>query len=53
MLEAAPGIRAVTIFEEICRRHPELRPGVRLTNVVSVSADDVFVTLVEGALVSS
>jgi len=30
MLEAAPGIRAVAIFEEICRRHPELRPGVRL-----------------------
>jgi hypothetical protein len=24
MLEAAPGIRAVAIFEEICRRHPEI-----------------------------
>jgi hypothetical protein len=23
MLEAAPGIRPVAIFEEICRRHPE------------------------------
>jgi len=23
MLEAAPGIRAVAIFEEICGRHPE------------------------------
>src|SRR5437773_7659765 len=24
MLEAAPELRAVAIFEEICRRHPEL-----------------------------
>ena len=24
MLEAAPGVRAVAIFEEICRRHPDL-----------------------------
>ena len=24
MLEAAPGIRAVAIFEELCRRHPEM-----------------------------
>jgi hypothetical protein len=24
MLQAAPGIRAVAIFEEICRRHPEM-----------------------------
>ena len=31
MLEAAPGIRAVAIFEEICRRHSELGPGVRRT----------------------
>jgi len=31
MLEAAPGVRAVAIFEEICRRHPELAPGVRRT----------------------
>src|SRR3974390_3612963 len=31
MLKAAPGIRAVAIFEEICRRHPELAPGVRRT----------------------
>jgi hypothetical protein len=28
MLEAAPGIRAVAIFEEICRRHPEVAAGV-------------------------
>jgi hypothetical protein len=31
MLEAAPGIRTVGIFEEICRRHPELPTGVRRT----------------------
>jgi len=31
MLEAAPGIRAVAIFEELCRRHPEMATGVRRT----------------------
>ena len=31
MMEAAPGIRAVAIFEEICRRHPGFGPGVRRT----------------------
>jgi hypothetical protein len=31
MLEAAPGIRAVAIFEEMCRRHPEIITGVRRT----------------------
>jgi transposase InsO family protein len=31
MLEAAPGVRAVAIFEEISRRHPELALGVRRT----------------------
>jgi len=31
MLKVSPGIRAVAIFEEICRRHPELAPGVRRT----------------------
>jgi len=31
ILEAAPGVRAVAIFEEICRRHPELAMGVRRT----------------------
>jgi hypothetical protein len=31
MLAAAPGVRAVAIFEEICRRHPDLSPGVRRT----------------------
>ena len=31
MLKAPPGIRAVAVFEEICRRHPELGHGVRRT----------------------
>lgn len=31
ILEASPGLRAVAIFEEIRRRHPELKPGVRRT----------------------
>ena len=31
MLEAAPGIRAVAVFEEMRRRHPELGEGVRRT----------------------
>ena len=31
MLEAAPGLRAVAIFEEICRREPGIAPGVRRT----------------------
>lgn len=31
MLEAAPGIRAVAVFEEMRRRHPELPEGVRRT----------------------
>jgi hypothetical protein len=31
MLAAAPGVRAVAIFEEICRRHPGLAAGVRRT----------------------
>src|SRR6266702_8617458 len=31
MLEAAPGLRAVAIFEEICRRRPEIDAGVRRT----------------------
>jgi hypothetical protein len=31
MLQAAPGIRAVATFEEICRRHPQLATGVRRT----------------------
>src|SRR5713226_3878923 len=31
MLEAAPGVRAVAIFQEICRRHSDLTVGVRRT----------------------
>jgi hypothetical protein len=31
MLESAPGLRPVAIFEEMRRRHPELREGVRRT----------------------
>jgi hypothetical protein len=31
MLEAAPGVRAVAVFEEMCRRHPEIVIGVRRT----------------------
>src|SRR5215207_11271153 len=31
MLEAAPGLRAVAIFEEICRRDPGVALGVRRT----------------------
>jgi hypothetical protein len=31
MLEAAPGLRAIAIFEELLRRHPDLDPGVRRT----------------------
>jgi hypothetical protein len=31
MLKAAPGLRVVGLFEEICRRHPDLAPGVRRT----------------------
>ena len=31
LLEAAPGVRAVAIFEELRRRHPGIDPGVRRT----------------------
>lgn len=31
MLKVAPGLRAVAIFEEMTRRHPDLDPGVRRT----------------------
>ena len=31
MLEAAPGVRPVAIFEELCRRHPEVGAGTRRT----------------------
>jgi hypothetical protein len=31
MLMAAPGLRSVTLYEELMRRHPDLWPGVRWT----------------------
>lgn len=31
MLEAAPGLRAIGIFEELKRRHPQLAPQIRRT----------------------
>ena len=31
LLKAAPGLRPIAIFEEIVRRHPELRAGIRRT----------------------
>ena len=31
MLKAAPGIRTIGVFEELCRRHPELNANVRRT----------------------
>ncbi len=31
MLEAAPGLRAVAVFEEMMRRHPDLGNGIRRT----------------------
>ena len=31
MLEATPGLRPITLFDELCRRHPELGEGVRRT----------------------
>ena len=31
LLKASPGLRAVAIFEEMRRRHPELAPGIRRT----------------------
>jgi hypothetical protein len=31
LLEATPGLRAVAIFEELCRRQPEIGPGIRRT----------------------
>src|ERR1700676_4239749 len=31
MLKAAPGLRPVAVFEELCRRHPALSAGTRRT----------------------
>ncbi len=29
MLQAAPGLRPIAVFEEVIRRHPELGTGIR------------------------
>ena len=31
MLKAAPGLRPIAVFEELCRRHPDLSAGTRRT----------------------
>ena len=31
MLKAAPGLRPIAVFEELCRRHPDLGAGTRQT----------------------
>jgi hypothetical protein len=31
MLQAAPGLRPIGVFEELQRRHPQLSPGIRRT----------------------
>jgi transposase InsO family protein len=31
MLQAAPGLRAIAVLEEICRRHPEITANIRRT----------------------
>src|SRR4030081_3982815 len=31
MLKAAPGLRPIAVFEELCRRYPELGSGTRRT----------------------
>jgi hypothetical protein len=31
ILQAAPGIRAIAVLEELCRRHPEISPSIRRT----------------------
>jgi len=31
MLEAAPGLRPIAVYEELRRRHPEVGPGIRRT----------------------
>src|SRR5581483_4510675 len=38
MLTAAPGLRAVAVFEELQRRHPDLSPGIRRTLERRISA---------------
>lgn len=31
ILKAAPGIRAIGVLDELCRRHPDLNPNIRRT----------------------
>ncbi len=31
LLKSSPGLRPVSIFEELLRRHPDLSPGIRRT----------------------
>lgn len=31
LLQSAPGIRSVAVYEEMLRRHPDLSPGIRRT----------------------
>jgi hypothetical protein len=38
MLKAAPGIRAIGVLDELCRRHPELNTNVRRTLERRISA---------------
>ena len=38
MLVAAPGLRAVAVFQELQRRHPDLSPGIRRTLERRISA---------------
>ena len=38
MLTASPGLRAVAVFEELQRRHPDLFPGIRRTLERRISA---------------
>jgi hypothetical protein len=38
MLRASPGLRAVAVFEELQRRHPDLSPGIRRTLERRISA---------------
>lgn len=38
MLTASPGLRAVAVFEELQRRHPDLSPGIRRTLERRISA---------------
>jgi hypothetical protein len=38
MLAAAPELRAVAIFEEIQKRHPDLSDGARRTSIAATAS---------------